>query len=1394
MTAKMIKLIFSTAVIISLLIGGSLLFGGQQVAAAEEEELDTSRIERPEKGNPKLDSQLNQLVSANTTKRVAAFAEESQIEVAGDNVRVIIECLPGQIEDAAEVADDSGIVEASYENLIQVVVPISQLTTLADAPSIRLVRMPWEPLPDVVSEGVALINADDWQTASFNGTGVKVGILDGGFSGYTTRQSEGELPLTISTWWAPSIGNAGTSIHGTACAEIAYDVAPGADFYLANFGTEVEMGNAVNWLITQGVDVISCSVGYPIGGPGDGTGTICSIVDNAHAAGIVWSHSMGNDAETHWQGDFTDINGDDLHEFAPAPGVDVSNAIYVSSGNTIRVGLKWDDTWGSSGNDYDLYLLDASLALVDFSEGTQDGNDDPWEFMYYTATYTGFYHIIIASWSSDETANFHLYSYSHDLQYQVASSSLTVPADSPNAISVGAVFWNSPATLEPFSSRGPTEDSRTKPDLVAPDGVSTATYGASNGVAFLSGGTGFFGTSASAPHVAGAAALVKECYPIYTNAQIQSFLEGRAVELGAGGKDNLYGSGRLDLGSITLPTMEAIAEAEGGYYNTAPVLSNFGFDDDADLDDGWYQMDSYTGSWTPLFTDVSGTEWNNDSWAVPGFGALSDEASHTIYFKASDDVGNLDGESGEWSWQFSKDTVAPADPTSVNSTSHTVSTWSSDNTVDIGWTDATDATSGLDGYSVFWDTNTATIPDQTKNIEEGVQSANSTALVDGSSHYFHIRSVDNAGNWQSTVHVGPFYIETVPPTDPTGVSSPSHTVSTWSSDNTVDIGWTDATDATSGLDGYSVLWDTNTNTLPNQTKDIEESVQSANSTALADGNSNYFHITSVDNAGNWQSTVHVGPFFIDANPPADPTSVNSTSHTVSTWSSDNTVDITWTDAIDSGKGLDGYSVLWSENATSMPDQNKDIEEGVQSASSTDLADGNSHYFHIRSVDNFGNWQSTVHYGPFYIAVNCPALSDGTVNPTSGKTSAAFTYSVNYTDFENDAPSFKTISIDGGASVNMTAPTGQDGDFTNGEIYEYIISGGTLGTGSHTFQFFANDGTDDAIGDIDVNNGPTVSKAAAAGGGGGGGGGAPPPGVTKVIDVMSSKGEFKENVTCQSEDERIELFIPENTFAKRTKGGPIYTIKIIESEDPPPAPEQTNLIGLVYDFSPEGITFDPAVDLTIKYDESLMTDGVNENSLIIAIWDSDAGKWVELEGTVDPENNTITTKIGHFTEYTILVHTTPASFTVTNLSITPKEIDLGESASVSVTVTNTGDLSGEYELYLKTDDVISQTKEITLTGGSSQQVTFEVTKDVAGECCVDINGLAGSFVVREEAPVVEEEIEPTPKPAAIPVPETIPTSQPSFNWGLLVGILAGVAAIGSATYYVVRKRMKAKGSG
>jgi hypothetical protein len=97
--------------------------------------------------------------------------------------------------------------------------------------------------------------------------------------------------------------------------------------------------------------------------------------------------------------------------------------------------------------------------------------------------------------------------------------------------------------IEPFSSQGPSGDGTIKPDLVAPDWVSTYSYGLD----------GFPGTSAAAPHVAGICALIKQRYPNWSPAQVKTYLESNAIDLGSRGKDNVFGSGLVRLPEISSP-------------------------------------------------------------------------------------------------------------------------------------------------------------------------------------------------------------------------------------------------------------------------------------------------------------------------------------------------------------------------------------------------------------------------------------------------------------------------------------------------------------------------------------------------------------------------------------------------------------------------------------------------------------------------------------------------------------------------------------------------------------------------------------------------------------------------------------------------------------------------
>jgi subtilisin family serine protease len=368
---------------------------------------------------------------------------------------------------------------------------------------------------------------------------IRVGILDLGFAGHQGLLGR-ELPASVTARsFHPDGIDGGGEVHGTACAEIVHDMAPDAQLFLANFETASQHGQAVDWLISQGVNVISYSLGWPNIGPGDGRGPINEHVLRAVGAGIEWVGAAGNEARTHWEGTFSDPDGNGFHNFT---GTDEGNSVFLRAGDLFIAFLNWDD-WFSSSQDYDLYIVDPSGRLIAFSDNVQSGTQPPVELAGLIAPTTGNYFVAIHRFSASRSAKLETFfvvtsESVNRLQYVVPAGSLMIPADTPGAIAVGATFWRDD-TAEPFSSQGPTSDGRVKPDLAAPDGVDTASY--------LAEGEAFFGTSASAPHVAGAIALLKSSFGIYSLDQVVEILFGRAFDRGPAGKDNQYGEGRVDL-------------------------------------------------------------------------------------------------------------------------------------------------------------------------------------------------------------------------------------------------------------------------------------------------------------------------------------------------------------------------------------------------------------------------------------------------------------------------------------------------------------------------------------------------------------------------------------------------------------------------------------------------------------------------------------------------------------------------------------------------------------------------------------------------------------------------------------------------------------------------------
>lgn len=132
------------------------------------------------------------------------------------------------------------------------------------------------------------------------------------------------------------------------------------------------------------------------------------------------------------------------------------------------------------------------------------------------------------------------------------------PANLPDAFAAGAV--DAQRQLAVFSSTGPSAcTGGIFPTVVAP-GVSVRTTDLS-----LAGAAQYAsvsGTSFAAPHVAGAAALLRSAHPELTPQSIEEALRATAEALGPEGPDNLFGHGLLDVAAaytqLTTPVQTAL--------------------------------------------------------------------------------------------------------------------------------------------------------------------------------------------------------------------------------------------------------------------------------------------------------------------------------------------------------------------------------------------------------------------------------------------------------------------------------------------------------------------------------------------------------------------------------------------------------------------------------------------------------------------------------------------------------------------------------------------------------------------------------------------------------------------------------------------------------------------
>jgi heme exporter protein D len=135
--------------------------------------------------------------------------------------------------------------------------------------------------------------------------------------------------------------------------------------------------------------------------------------------------------------------------------------------------------------------------------------------------------------------------------------------------------------------------------------------------------------------------------------------------------------------------------------------------------------------------------------------------------------------------------------------------------------------------------------------------------------------------------------------------------------------------------------------------------------------------------------------------------------------------------------------------------------------------------------------------------------------------------------------------------------------------------------------------------------------------------------------MAEDGTLMEVVEASSLTSAVTVYMIQGTKVTGTDGGPPNPITV-EALDPPPAPPVDNSVVMAFEFSSEGVNFDPKADITFEYSPADIPSGVSETQLRIATIDEDTWQWVDIEDAeIDTSANTITFPATHFSVYAII---------------------------------------------------------------------------------------------------------------------------------------------------------------
>jgi hypothetical protein len=513
--------------------------------------------------------------------------------------------------------------------------PINEITALNNTQYFSAITPEYRPEPRAgagAQQGDPVIGGPDFRTSTgADGSGIHVGVISDSVNEYM-----GGIADSIAAGALPKSGvtileddpNGPATDEGRAMLEIVHRVAPGAvlGFHTGD-NSIIDMATGISQLQSEfGANVITDDIGY-FDEPMFSVGRLGQAVDYVVSQkGVVYTTAAGNAGNmgfrAPWDGVAATVGnvtgtfmnfglGQPLQPFTLAPG------------DQIDVTFCWDAAYLEGGsalpqfqvpNNVVAYIVDAVTGSIvgTFNAQGQNTNEAYQDINYTNGTMDSRFYFAFQLQSGPapqeigwilQTINSVQTPPATDIHAKgEGASTLQGHTLALGAMTTAAVPYNNPTKAESFSALGGqvqifSDDNGTrfssptfvaKPDVAAPDGVQTSFFDPNMNDTF-------FGTSAAAPHVAAAAALLESqnrlvaasapifnpntqtepLNPIVDNIEIDNYLRATTTTRIVPGFDDSLGHGVIHLQELNyFPGIYEINDSSDAANNLGAVGGN----------------------------------------------------------------------------------------------------------------------------------------------------------------------------------------------------------------------------------------------------------------------------------------------------------------------------------------------------------------------------------------------------------------------------------------------------------------------------------------------------------------------------------------------------------------------------------------------------------------------------------------------------------------------------------------------------------------------------------------------------------------------------------------------------------------------------------------------------